>query len=345
MDVIDKVLRDWSVLCESGIPSKDNPKDLDILDLILRDKYNLDITHKDIFNLNEEEEINSSSPFEEDQYSQLIKKTLVNSGIINEYDSIPLTSKAYTVPIESGALELTKEDAKVFQALYPIYTDKSSGNGEIAIYWLFKYQVGGGYDVKDNRGGDEPDLQIGDSKVEIKSYPSHTARLGLGRWQNDKTHRDIVNKFFGFEALRKGKDQINKIKSDIAFDVKDLVEAIRETQNFLLLDDLADMSAKFPIIRDIQRSLSEIFETLEIGVTESAEDVAGVIYMRILKLKMGNKPGNGNYIANISKKDPKSIYFYKVDFEKIIESGSKMLFDNIAFNAGAIHVNFFNLFS
>ena len=58
--------------------------------------------------------------------------------ISKEYKgAIPMASKDYVLPTQSGSLDIAKEDQEVFNNLYKFKRSSTTGNGECSLYWLF----------------------------------------------------------------------------------------------------------------------------------------------------------------------------------------------------------------
>ena len=94
-------------------------------------------------------------------------KHFVNSKVITEAannsfadiinDAIPDPEDrrvygTYDIPNKSFQLDIDPADAETFSQLFKLAPDKTIGNGEISLYWLFNYG-GGPQRAFETRGG------------------------------------------------------------------------------------------------------------------------------------------------------------------------------------------------
>lgn len=247
--------------------------------------------------------------------------------------------------LNNGSTALTSEDAEIFKQLWPETMNSAIiGKGEIALYWLYQYQ-NPSIDTIDNRGDDQPDLTIDNDNVEVKSYPSHNARIGLGRFQKFKENRQLVSIVFGIHTLAQTfnpSDSEKRVYSDLAFGGKELEESF---QTFLALDKLPakqELIESFPIFRNLFSQIDLVKKSLNLeGTDYDPRAAAAALLMNILREKLQIKPGDGGFIINTSSKNPADIYTYEIDFESL---DIDTILANVVINGGTIEANYKNLF-
>ena len=91
MDLLDKVLLEWSVRTDKGYPDLNNKQDLALFE--------------SMFGFNPKEESNSSTVVLQEQstkYDELILKRFIEVGIIEEGSPMPRSSRKYKFPGENG---------------------------------------------------------------------------------------------------------------------------------------------------------------------------------------------------------------------------------------------------
>lgn len=215
----------------------------------------------------------------------------------------------------SGRVEAS--DMELYRMLFPITPPKTgegvdsvgtkgSGNGEIALYWLLSKN----YQVQDNRDAGKPDLEVFDGRnigVEVKAYD--TARMGLGRFGDQRENRALLSIVFGIHALLKegngsgdnpekrsapSIDSFNRHQLTAAFDtIKRLVNNV----------DLRDLGTKgFSPIKSIYDQIDSVLGALDITTPDfTPEEGAAKMLSLILITKLKDKPGFNNFIINMTK--------------------------------------------
>lgn len=326
MITIDDILLEWSFRCHDGVVDIDNPDKREILDIILKE-YNL-------LDINLEEEIQS-------KYDEVVSKEFKNK--------IPRVRGKY---ILGSTTHVDSKDLDSFKKLYPVSPpkigkeiesagSKGSGNGEIAIYWLFKFQE---HPVKifDTRGKGAPDLNIDGKGVEIKSYDS--PKMTLGRVGSDHENVALLNTIFGLHSLvtNINKDEkVEKQHSSLNFTKKGIIEAFKSFSDFNNNKELRELSSKYPLIKNIYDKVDEILNILDESVS-TPEDAAAAMIKRLLYKKTSEKPGFGGYILNISEDG--SLKWTKITAEKIQSIPTDKILDNIYLNQGMLVMNSDKLF-
>ena len=321
MNVIDNILLEWSYRCPDGIVDINDPKKKSILDQILAE-YNIS-----------EIEINEA----DDLYDKVIKNAL-------KVENIPQVQGEYTLGTD---VNINGEDAKIFKSLYSVSPpkkgkdvdtagSKGTGNGEIAMYWLFAHQPG--HTAQGTQGGGKPDLEIDGKGVEVKAYDSN--RITLGRFGSDKANIDLLNTLFGLDALvstiEKTSDK-DKRASSLNFSKSDITRAFNTLQDFSNNQDLRELSSKYALIGNIYSKIDDLNTQLGLQQGAKAEDYAGALVKRILLRKFGEKPGFGGYIVNVNESG--NLKYIQITEEKIKQLSSEDVLENTFMNQGSIIIN------
>lgn len=334
MTVIDKILLEWSFRCHDGIVDIDNPDKLAILEEILKEN-NID---KDELNLfNKKDTLNEESSIYDNVISKIFK------------GEIPQAKGKYVIGQTS---KVDSEDLSVFKQLYPVAPPKTgkdietagskgSGNGEIAVYWLFQHQSTP-IDTVDARGKGAPDLRIGGKGVEVKAYNS--PRMTLGRVGSDHENVALLNTIFGLHALVtniSGNETVEKQHSSLNFTKKGIIEAFTSFIEFNSNKELRALSEKYSLIKNIYDKVDNILDTVGDGDLTPEESAASLIKRLLLK-KSAEKPGFGGYILNVSENG--DLKWTQVTQEKIMNLEPSVVLDNIFLNQGMLVMNSDKLF-
>ena len=322
MNVIDKILQEWSYRCHDGIVDLTNPKKKAILDEILKE-YNLEET--DIISEGDE------------TYDKVIKNAL-------KIEEIPQVQDSYDLGKD---VNINGKDAETFKALYAVAPpkkgkdidtagSKGTGNGEISMYWLFNFQPG--HSAEGTQGGGKPDLNIDGKGVEVKAYDS--SRITLGRFSSDKDNIDLLNTLFGLDALvstiekTEGKD---KKASSLNFSRSDISRAFNTLQDFSGNADLRELSTKYPLINSIYSKVDNLIQQLGLQSNFTATEAAGALLKRVLLRKFGEKPGFGGYIVNVSENG--DLKYIQITEDKIKKIDNEKVLENTFINQGSIIIN------
>ena len=175
------------------------------------------------------------------------EKQVLNEAANNSFDDIikkkiPKANRTvkgrYSLQARSFDLSIDRRDQATFKKLFKEAPDKTVGNGEISLYWLFNYGPGRKR-AFETRGGNEPDLKIDGKAVEVKAYPKHDP-ISLGRFQDRRIFRSLLNTLFGISNLfaafeggtARGKQSF---KGELSFRYPDLVQA---AERYIMLRDL-----------------------------------------------------------------------------------------------------------
>jgi hypothetical protein len=318
MTVIDKILSEWSYRCSDGIVDMNNPTKRAILNAILEENG---------VDLDQIKEANDGS------YDNVIKSVL-------NVEEIPQVQKEYSL---GNPESLSKEDADIFSKLYGAAPStktgdersKGSGNGEISMYWLFKYQ-NPPYVVTDTRGGDNPDLKIGEYGVEVKT--GDVGRTKIGRIGGDTESLKDLNTVLGIDALISNFEATGK-KSTPPNSFNVSIEELKKACEHIFdlyskmgsLEELADVFG-VDFIKSILTKLKDLKK--KYPKAEEADDLAAEILKSFIKHKIKLKPGIPGYIAIVSNTGPKK--YIKIDQNKIDSLDKNLILNNAELKQGTL---------
>lgn len=258
----------------------------------------------------------------------------------------------YALKPKSFALTIDRRDQKSFIKLFKKAPDKTVGNGEISLYWLFNGK--GKKRAYETRGGNEPDLRIDRKAVEVKAYPYHDP-ISLGRFQDRRLFRSMVNTLFGVANMsnafqggtEKGK---TTFKGELSFKYKDVLEG---AQKLIELKQVIDGNSKalmnFKVFKDMARTIGQFENGLRLIKYKernmTPNGIAVALMKHLIEVSVGDKPGDKGYIANLKDNKPLDIYFHYIDF-KNMKSDEKLLASKGTFSigGGTIKANFSRLF-
>lgn len=290
MDVIDKFLEHYSYRFPKGYPDVTNLEDKKLMQELLKENGITEINLKEIRNTD---------------YDQVIKNAL-------NVEEIPQVQgsggdKEYKLGTN---ITLSGEDAEIFKKLYPISPPKSgkevgsagskgSGNGEIAVYWLFAHQQG--HTAEDARGSGNPDLIIDNIGVEIKSL-DNTGKISIGRIGSYTESLNDLNVLMGIDALSiefqsSGKKQTPPNAFNATVD--DIIQACVHSLEIHNNNELRDIGNVFNIdfISSMYNRLDKLIEKYK---PKSSEELAADVLKGFIIQKFSSKPGIPGYIVNVS---------------------------------------------
>ena len=261
-----------------------------------------------------------------------------NDAITKELGTIPQVTGNYILHTTPN-LQLDPADKKVVDALYNVSDgSKGTGNGEIALYWLF----GKKYFVYDNRGqkdgegnvtADAPDLRMSETGggnptqglVEIKSY-SNLNEINLGKFKDDKNNRYLLSIVLGAHVLFSATKQEFTKKSERpvtvdVFNSAEIVVAFRDFKNLYNTFVNSPPFRDFPegsFLGHLTKQLNYLVKTLipnqqEGPLQQTEVELTNLLLKEIALSKLNKKPGlNGGCILNISKKGGHNIEIIQV---------------------------------
>ena len=285
-DVLDKFLKQYSYKFDKGYPDMDNPKDKKML---LEFAYKL-TEKKTILNEGEKE------------YDDVIKKAL---GV----DEIPISKNQYPFPGSGGStfnIQVKSDDLDIWQKLWTAKPKKKTGDktetlgvgkGELSLYWLYNYSDSG-VTVTEGRDGDDPDLRFDGTGVEVKAYSKHSGKNNIGRFGADRENLKVLSVIFGIDALAQVLDPDTKPRTTnpTNFTGDDLKNAMDQLM-YLSSINLSELGSKYPIFKSIEANIDLVQKELE-GF-DNPEEGAIKMAKKMLTDKLGRKPGNGGFLANV----------------------------------------------
>jgi hypothetical protein len=322
MDIITKFLEQYSYRFPKGYPDMNSKNDQMLLSSIL-------------------EEIGVNLPSRTiTEETELYDKT-IQSALNTE--TVPAVQGKYSL---GASISLEGNDGEIFKRLYPISPpkggkevgsagSKGTGNGEIALYWLFAHQSG--HDAMGTQGGDNPDLNIDGVGVEVKAYD--TNRMTLGKFGSDKANIELLNTLFGLDALvssLESKGASKKVSTATNFNKVDLINTFNTLRDFSS-SDLRELSDKYSLIGNIYSKVDSLLQSLNLDSSFDSEEGAAVLLKQILLIKFAKKPGFGGYMANVTENG--KISFRKVTEEGINNLSTDEILNNTYINGGAIIIN------
>jgi len=330
MDALDLFFKKYSYKFDKGYPDMNNDQDV----LLLNNLINEIINEKPSL-IKENSEV----------YDKTIKRAL---GV----DTIPTSKQKYAFNGKGGAtfsIQVAESDKEVWDKLFNVAPPKKGeeegetkgvGNGELALYWLYNYSKSG-ISVEEGREGDDPDLFFNGVGVEVKAYSSHTGKIGLGRFGADKENLALLSVIFGINALSKalGGGETLKTVNPTNFTGTDLVPAFTQVLDLEKIDDLPGLAARYPIFKTLKDNIDTL--NTQLSNPDTPETAAKAMALKMLTSKLGRKPGNGGYLANVLKNG--DVKFFAINLNKV--EGSEALLSDFAVKQSAIYVNFDKLFS
>jgi hypothetical protein len=287
-----------------------------------------------------ENKINEGS--EEDIYDNVIKKALG----LKENEPIPTPKGSYKLNDSTFSVQVNASDKAIFDKLYNVAPPKKGedegetkgvGNGEVALYWLYQYSNN---NVEVGRAGDDPDLFINGKGVEVKAYKSHTGKIGLGRFGADKENLQLLSVIFGIKALSEalGNKQEKSTINPTNFKGSDLTPAFEQLIQLEKIPDLESLASQYSIFATIKQNIDTLNQSL--NNPKDAKDGAQAMAYKMIESKLGRKPGNGGYLANVLKNG--DIKFFKIGLDKVKDNEG--LLDNFAAKQSAIYLDFGKIF-
>ena len=332
MDALDLFFKKFSYKFDKGYPDMDNPKDKKLLFELIQ-------------KITQEE--NKISLIKEGSkvYDSTIKKALGT-------DTIPTSEQTYTFNGKGGStfsIQVAESDKEVWNKLFNVAPPKKGeeegetkgvGNGELALYWLYNYSKSE-VSVEEGRKGDDPDLFFNGVGVEVKAYSSHTGKIGLGRFGADKENLSLLSVIFGIDTLSKtlGGGETLKTINPTNFKGEDLIPAFVQVLELEKIDDLSGLATRYPIFKTLKDNIDTL--NTQLNNPDTPEIAAKAMTLKMLTSKLGRKPGDGGYLANVLKNG--DVKFFAINLDKLKESDA--LLSNFASEQSAIYVNFDKLFS
>ena len=286
-----------------------------------------------------------------ESYDNVIRRHLG----LDENQPIPRSKNSYPFPGAGGAtfdIQVKSDDMKYWKDFWPLTPPKEGeteggtkgvGNGEISLYWLYNHSDSN-INVNDTRGADNPDLRFNNVGVEVKAYPKHQGKHGLGRFGQDVEQLKMLGVIFGINALAKqfqpkpeGKKRAPKNVNPLTWDGNNLTSALDEVIQFkkVDIDQLADV---YDIFNQIKQNLD--FLDKRLGDYTTSSEGARKMALEFIKPKVARKPGDGGFLTNVLING--DCRFWQIDYDKVLNN--KDALNHIKAAQGSMQVNFEELF-
>lgn len=328
MNITDRLYTEWAWRTKSGIPDINNPEDKAILDAILAEMS---------LPLNEKLNIVTE---EDDLYDRKIAITLF--GDQSKISDIPDVKNK--IVIKPGDFTVTGDDLKVWKKLYSVKPPKKDkditsagsagvGNGEIALYWMLKWS--GIANVRDGRGGGDPDIKVGNLGLEVKAY--ETKAISLGRFGSDKSNRSVLSTVLGVDTLVSDLTGEKRKPSVDTFNKRELTRAFDTFSKFSANSNLRQEASKFPVLQSIYNTVDGVLKQLNLPPDLEPSQGAAAILRNLLLSKASTKPGFGGYMVNVS--DGGRITFDQVTEEKINSVSDETILNSVYANGASLIIN------
>jgi len=276
---------------------------------------------------------------EEDTYKKSFEgnksfNALIAKHLKVQVDQIPQAKNIYTI----GTFDVKDEDKEIFNTLLPLAPppksgaladdnrgSKTTGNGEVALYWLLNSNPG--YRVTVTAGSDRPDLTVHDFElgqdigVEVKAY-EEGADISLGRFGSQHDNIRLLSIVFGISTLctafqkepstpeptleeakkRSSKKSLRPL-SITSFGAEDLKNAAGDFARIYYNDELR--AVNLDPIKNLYDRMDYVIHQLalkkELDPEKfTADSLAAALIRRILVTKLDVKPGFNGCIVNIS---------------------------------------------
>jgi len=285
-------------------------------------------------------------------YDLVIKKALEANGLWK--GSMPAPQGNYKWPGEFGGTfdeQVSNTDIKLWDIMFPLAppkkgdpdsSSKGVGNGELALYWLYKYS--GTVNVTEGREGDNPDLEFGGVGVEVKAYDSHKGKQGLGRFGQDTKQIKLLGMIFGLNALVAGfrekdpnKKWAPKEANPLTWKGSDLIDAFKVVMEFKNID-ISQLADIYPLFDEIEKNLK--WMDVNLGDYKNAEEGARKMAKSFVLPKLGRKPRDGGYLANVMKNG--DMRFFNIDLNKIVTREDAI--NHISTSQGNMKINYQEIF-
>lgn len=317
MNVVDKLIQEWSWRTKKGYPNLSDKEDLKIL--------------KEVFGIDLIDEANNAS------FDSIIEDTFK--------ENIPAVKGKYSLPNATSVFKIDSQDEEAFKALFYKAPDKSVGNGEVALYWLFNYgnPASPGNRARENRGADDPDLLVDGKGVEVKSYNSHDKKSTLGKFKSDVESRKLINALFGITNMSRVFGEEGSFNSEVVFNMSVLRDSFNEVlkiQRIFNEDNVKEVLGSYPVFAEMQKQVSTLLGMVD---SKDPEDLAKRVMVTLLKNKLDKKPGAGNYIINLKEKNPLDIKIFRIPEEiegGLMEKSFEHLAKNTAVNSAEIQFKY-----
>jgi len=271
-----------------------------------------------------------------------------DQAILDKLGEIPKVKGTYSIPGSGGIVKVKGPDLENWKKIYPIApkkgkgTDKTIGNGEVALYWLFRYQknqssMSCGSTLQD------ADLVIDGTSVEVKAYDKKKGKIPLGRFGQDRESLKKLTIVFGIYSLIEEFTKQQKEKSTIIsptnFYPENLKNAFDTVFEFKSIANLEKLANTYDLFARINYKITKVLSRL--GNPKDSQEATNALISQIVKTKIGKKPGDGQFMAILDGSG--EIAFYKTDYAKL-EKADLTSRDNVSTTQSFLKLNFNNIF-
>lgn len=304
MDITEQFLRKIAYKFPKGYPDINNPKDKALLF-----------------------ELIGEAPIEKPLLAESFDKN-IQSAFNGE---VPKAQGKYQ--IKPGPFKLDPRDVEPFKKLFKENAGKKDvGNGEISFYWLFNTSGG---TAKENRGNDNPDLIINGDAVEVKAYPSHSTKIGVGKFKNDIESRTIITRLFGVQNLTTALRGVREkaFVSEVSFNldnIKNSFDKVIEMNNVLSRPELQSILGEFETFKQLSKEVKFLANLVPGG---DSKDLAKYTMGTLIGNKLNAKPGPGQYVVNLLTEDPTNIFIWQMP-QDITSFIAKQSYDQLKADTG-----------
>lgn len=285
----------------------------------------------------------------ESNFNDIIKNYLVSINQIGNDDPVPLPQGRYPLPSGAGKFDIKvdERDKAIFKTLFKLAPDKNTGNGEVALYWLFSRSN----KVSSDRVGAGADLTINGISCEVKSYDSHNKQITLGKFKDFKDTRKIIASVFGLLNLTKAFNETadKQFYTETGFNIDDLKQGFDKLLKLKTeVFDNVDLRAVLDSVTAFKQMRFEIENVIkQLGDQNTAEGLAKATFSKLLTEKFNVKPGPGGYIINLLPSDPTNIkaYYIPNNIEDYLSNKDyNELRQSTAVSSSEIKINYSKLF-
>lgn len=279
-----------------------------------------------------------------EKYSNIIKNIFKN-----EYHWTP----AGNYILKDGVREITLHPADVkgfnllkgeLSRLSDNTESKTSGKGEIALYWLLSKK----YPEIDNiSGGENPDLSLmpGGPNVEVKNYSKDFIKLG--RYAKQHVGRNILSVILGSNALFNtahyeirpaGLDTFNNKELTNAFKTFYIfLDLLKRLEKQINLKELPIINEPLSIMKKADDFMMSLGSNTSLDVDGKSRAGMSFLLRYILEEKLRIKPGFGGFIVDTV--DSNKLKVYSVSEDRLKSIRDEDILNGMTLDAGAIKIN------
>ena len=150
----------------------------------------------------------------------------------------------------------------------------------------------------------------------------------------------MLSVVFGIKALSEalGSKQEKSTINPTNFKGSDLIPAFEQLIQLEKIPDLETLASQYSIFATIKQNIDTLNQSL--NSPKDAQEGAQAMAYKMIESKLGRKPGDGGYLANVLKNG--DIKFFKIELDKV--KSNENLLDNFAAKQSAIYLDFGKIF-